>query len=325
MSKVFEFRLSGRSFFPVFIAFYVPLAVLTGLSSAWSVRTVVTGSAASFWPSLVVALLTILLYVFIAIPFLRILVPALSLDGSPFTFRGSIGRFVGMNLLGLLLSIITIGIYTPWFVARVMRYLTGETGWKDKRIEFAGKGGRLFVILLLTVVLPAVVIAVALAIVIYVVLAVGVDSPAAYARSTQFITFLLVLLILPAYLYEFYRWLLTNLRIGDYGIRWNTRFWRSVGFIYLQLLLTVVTLSVYWPAAWVRGYRYFATRSDVTLQDGVYGSVRFGGTPAGGFGLLWGQTLLSIVTLGIYIPWAAAKVGKWVAGNTTVENAESAG
>ncbi len=325
MNKQFHFRLSGGSFFPIFVAFYIPAAALTVLASAWSYRAAFNGTAPSVWPSLAAAVVTILLYLVFAIPFLRILVPALTLDGSPFSFRGSVGRFVGMNLLGLLLSIITIGIYTPWYIARITRYLAAEAGWKDKRMEFTGRGGRPFVILLLTVILPAIVIAAALGIVFYAVLTVGGASPMGSTATAQLVTYLLVLIIFPSYSYELYRWYLTNLRIGDYGIRWNTRFWRSVGFIYLQLLLTIVTLSIYWPAAWIRGYRYFATRSDVTRQQGVYGSVRFTGTPAGGFGLLWGQTLLSIITLGIYLPWAIARIGGWVASNTKLETSEGAG
>ena len=325
MNKQFGFRLTGGSFFPIFVAFYIPAVALTVLASAWSYGAAFRGATSSPWPSLGAAAVTILLYLVFAVPFLRILLPALTLDGIPFSFRGSVGRFVGMNLLGLLLSIVTIGIYAPWYIARVTSYVAGEAGWKDKRIEFTGKGGRLFVILLLTVVLPAVVIAVALAIALYTVLTAGGASPVGSATMTQLMTYVLIVLLFPSYAYELYRWYLTNVRIGDYGIRWNTRFWRSVGFIYLQILLTVVTLSVYWPAAWIRGYRYFANRSDITRQEGVCASVRFRGTPGGGFGLLWGQTLLSIVTLGIYIPWAVAKIGNWVASNTTLEAPEGGG
>jgi uncharacterized membrane protein YjgN (DUF898 family) len=37
-----------------------------------------------------------------------------------------------------------------------------------------------------------------------------------------------------------------------------------------------------------------------------------------GFLLMWGQGLLSLITAGIYYPWAMARVGRWVASHTSV-------
>ncbi len=38
-----------------------------------------------------------------------------------------------------------------------------------------------------------------------------------------------------------------------------------------------------------------------------------------GFGLVCGQILLSLITVGFYAPWALAKVGRWFLSNTYIE------
>jgi hypothetical protein len=51
----------------------------------------------------------------------------------------------------------------------------------------------------------------------------------------------------------------------------------------------------------------------LTYSAGSVSKERSGG---GGFGLLWGQTLLSIITIGFYLPWAYGKIGRWIASVT---------
>ena len=97
-------------------------------------------------------LLSVLLY----IPILRRVVSAVSLQGEPFRFQGSVGRFLGLNLLGLFLTGITLGIYGPWYITRVCRYLVGEISFKGQSLRFTGKGGRLLLIMLLVLAVPVV-------------------------------------------------------------------------------------------------------------------------------------------------------------------------
>ena len=50
--------------------------------------------------------------------------------------------------------------------------------------------------------------------------------------------------------------------------------------------------------------------------DAELGRLYFEGKLGEGFLLLWGQCLLSIVTLGIYLPWAIAKTNVWLIGQS---------
>ncbi len=319
----FDFSLSVKSFFPLFIGLWIPFVALYAVQLTWGTRPNPGHPYGSLVVSLVCSAGIFLLYIFFAIPFLRRLVPAVSLQGKPLSFRGSVWPFVGLNLLGLFLSVITIGIYAPWYIERVTRYLAGETAYDGRPWEFSGRGGRLFVILLLTFVLPVLVLSAAFG-VLYTLARTGAgggtQATSPSLLGTELIVFVLVFLIMPAYAYELYRWVFVNLRIGGVPVRWATRFWPSVGTILLQLFLTAITATVYFPAAYVRVYSYFARRTSlVPPEQGREGYMMgFDGTPGGGFGLIWGQTLLSLITLGIYAPWAVARIGRWFASHTTL-------
>jgi hypothetical protein len=103
-------------------------------------------------------------------------------------------------------------------------------------------------------------------------------------------------------------------------VRWDTRFWPAVGFIFLQLILTLLSALVYWPGAYIRLYAYFARRTVLVEGGSVRQAVGFDGPVGAGFLLLWGQTLLTLVTLGIYTPWAMARIGRWFAEHTTLQS-----
>ena len=317
MKRSFDFTLEGRKLFPLFIAFWIPFLIIEGILASQNSSL---GTAAGFReavPSLLASLGIFLLSVLFQIPFMRRLVPAVTFDGTSFGFKGSIGRYLGLNLLGLFLSIITAGIYYPWYMTRITRYLVGETSYREAALQFEGKGGRLFVIVLLTLVLPVIAVSVLVAVM---TTRLG-DISYAFYNPAQVLLFVLLALILlgflSAYFYGVYRWFFTNLRYMDHTLRWNTDFWSAVAYIWLQALLSLVTVGIYAPAAYIRLYRYFANRTVIDKAEQPSGRLAFEGPIGKGFGLLWGQGLLCLITAGIYIPWAVARVGKWYLSNTS--------
>jgi len=313
-TRRYDFSLSAGKFFPLFIGFYLPCLLLYALLFiAGQEAQEKNPDPASIWVTLGALLGLFLLHLFFTIPFTRRILPALSLDGKPLAFRGSIGRFVGLNLLGAFLSLITLGIYAPWYAARAYRYLARETSFEGRPWAFAGKGGRLFVILLLTLVLPVTVVAVLAG-----VLAARSGGPA-IGMLVWPPVILVLLFLIPAYIYEIYRWFFTNLRLEELSVRWRARFWPSVGAIFLQGLLSLVTAGIYLPAAYVKIYRYFVQSTELERGGQPYGRLGFDGKAGQGFMRIWGQGLLTIITIGIYYPWALAKIGRWFAGHTVLE------
>lgn len=73
--------------------------------------------------------------------------------GIRFSFRGKTGEFVGMYLAGLLLSILTLGLYGPFFLTKVRRFLTEHAYIGTRRFGFDGAGRELFPRYLLAVLL----------------------------------------------------------------------------------------------------------------------------------------------------------------------------
>jgi uncharacterized membrane protein YjgN (DUF898 family) len=321
MKQEFDFNLDAKRFFPLFIAFFIPWLILEVLILVQSRRaeTVFEETPVMAVVFLLLVLAMFLLIVLFYIPILRKLISAISLNRESFYFNGSIGKFFGINLLGIFLTGITAGIYGPWYITRISRYLVGEISYKEERLAFAGKGGRLFVIILLTIVLPLVPL---------VIVQARLSPPFAGSTMTMnpFQAFMLKALVqlifwsfFSAYLYEVYRWFFTHLRCREYAASWDTRFWPSVVLIWVQILLCVVTLGIYIPVAYIKVYRYFAERTRIDRDNGQVGTLGFQGQIGKGFGLMWGQILLTIITVGIYTPWALAKVGKWFLSNTYYE------
>ena len=89
-------------------------------------------------------------------------------------------------------------------------------------------------------------------------------------------------------------------------------------FIVHVFFLSLLTMGIYSPWAWVRLLRLRASHTRINGKP-----MTFSGTGGQLFvlGLITG--LLTIVTLGIYWPWAACRIAAWKAQNTLVEGRPS--
>lgn len=143
-------------------------------------------------------------------------------------FTGTGGELLGRLLVGLILTVITFGIYAPWFMAAFLRYLYSKTtldrGAAGRvRLEFTGTGGQLLVV----------------------------------------------------------------------GL--------------LGYLLTLVTLGIYLPWFIANLARFFADNSVGTTDDGTRYQLRFEATGGDLFATFFVGGLLSMITLGLYMPWFICK------------------
>lgn len=325
MKKHFTFSLRGADWWKPFLVYWVIYAVLyaaTVLLPRWMAVTAHPfGYFLIVFVLIVAQLLDQIIFLIVA---LRIVVPKVSIDGKGFQFRGSVGTFVGISIVGFLLTLITATVYAPWFVRRITSYLVSEITFDGTPPEFLGRGGKLFVYMLLALWLPLIVV-IALSAVIIGVSAGGGSSvhPAAVTGITYAVMIVIFIVTVP-FVYLAYKWYV-NIRWNDTMITWQTRFWPSVGFILGQLLLTIITLSIYWPAAVLRVFRYFAGKTVLRVGERETGRLGFDGSIGKGFGLLWGQALLSIITAGVYIPWAVSRVYGWMLGASYVESQETPG
>ena len=70
-----------------------------------------------------------------------------------FAFHGDWRQFAPIAFTNLLLTIVTLGIYSFWAKTRVRRYLWSQTRFIDDRLEWTGTGLELFIGYLLAIVL----------------------------------------------------------------------------------------------------------------------------------------------------------------------------
>lgn len=64
--------------------------------------------------------------------------------GIRFSFRGRIFDYVKMFTGGMFLSLVTLGLYTPFFDTRRQAFLTSNTFFGNEKFAFDGKGRALF-------------------------------------------------------------------------------------------------------------------------------------------------------------------------------------
>lgn len=64
--------------------------------------------------------------------------------GVRFSFRGSVGRCAVVYYSGLLLTIVTLGLYLPFFHNRMTKFFVRNSWYGDVKFEYDGSGGPLF-------------------------------------------------------------------------------------------------------------------------------------------------------------------------------------
>jgi uncharacterized membrane protein YjgN (DUF898 family) len=85
-------------------------------------------------------------------------------------------------------------------------------------------------------------------------------------------------------------------------------------FIIHIFLLSILTLGIYFPWAWVRLFRLRASHTRINGK-----SMTFTGTGGQFFVLCLVNGLLTLITLGIYWPWAACRISDWKARNSLID------
>lgn len=304
MKNYFSFNLSGKKLLPVWILFliffFIPYASLI-----FKMKNIEPGNSPSLW-----IFPFFILMIFIAFVFTYYLakfsIESIVHREKSIEFTGSFGKYIGIVLLGFFLSIITLGIYMAWFIRNIHKYFIDNSSYDSQSFKFQGKGGDLFLILLLAIILPMIVFSI--------LMAKFMIGNTGQMTSYVIIQQLVMLLIMIPYMYFIYRWMV-NVDYKEYKISWETNFWNSCGKIALEMLLTIITIGIYMPLAGLRLYKYFADKTTATANDR---KLKFGYDidPLNDFLFVWGQMLLTILTVGIYYPWAYSKIGARILSKT---------
>jgi uncharacterized membrane protein YjgN (DUF898 family) len=225
-----------------------------------------------------------------------------------FRYHGEGGAFFLLLLKNVFLSLITLGIYTPWAKVARRRYIWGNVDFHGQRLSFTGTGAELFIgYLKVGLVL----------IVLY-----GPSFAAAAMKEFQLqqvlslLAALVLLVIAPFAIYRSRAYILSRTRWR--GIRLGLT--GSAG-PYMKAfiggaLLSGLTLGFYSPWMAVKLKKIMTDNTRLGSQPFAYDG------KGGELFVIWIKgLLLSIVTLGIYMFWMQAAMQRYHFEHTTLGGA----
>lgn len=205
-------------------------------------------------------------------------------------FTGQGGELLVILLLHGFLCLITLYIYMPWFLVKLIKFFCANTQAVAQdgtrfRLEFEGTGGELFVTFLVGALLSAITL---------------------YIYTPWFICKLNKAIFSRTAILE------NEQRVGNFD------FEGSGGELFVTFLvgalLTVITLYIYMPWFQVKILRFTAENTRVHYQGRVFGG-QFHGTGGEFFVTLLVGLLLTMITLYIYYPWFLVNLWKFQYNN----------
>lgn len=203
------------------------------------------------------------------------------------SYKGSGGELFKIQIVNLILTTVTLGLYYPWAKARSLEYLYGQSHFEESPFAFTGTGKEMFKGFIKAFILIVVVYGVFLALI--------------FAGSTGLAVLWLygcLFAILPLAIH------------GSYKYRMAKTNWRGIRFGYTGdrteliklfvkgILLTVVTLGIY--GAWfVMDLRRYII-SNIKVGNA---SFHYHGNGSDYFWMNLKGYFLTLLTLGIYSFW----------------------
>jgi len=326
MKDYFKFNLTGKQLLPIWLA-YLLLYLYPYLFIQFELQELQKqhlGQQAlqTLKPMLhLYGYMLLLLTVRYAIGFYiaRMAINSIEFKEKSFVFIGQFGQFLWLIIYGSFLSIITIGIYAPWFIKKLYDFYINNTSTNGIDFEFKGQAKKLFKIITLTLISP-----------MFLIMGILVSSSimrkhyegvssSVYNLVSIFMVATIFIIMIP-YIYYVYKWTV-NIKYKDYIIQWKTSFWKSCGKIGLEILLSVVTVGIYFPLACLKLYHYFA-QNTVAISDNYEKRFGYNIESKEDFLFIWGQILLTIITFGVYFSWAFCNVSERIMGKTFTENVQ---
>lgn len=320
MRTYFDFTLKGRHIFPYFFGGFLLLAGIVYLFYKWSAsmgaQIYLNSNYLLFiGVNILESFLTMLITMSVTFFAVSLTVKGLSLREDRFECDYDFGKFLTAILPGVFFSAITLGLYYPWLLVKVIRYFSRNTYFRYNGFGFQGTAMNLFSLMVLFALLPAV----AIFIVVFsysAALSMGTGVP-------MWVTPIIyaVLFCLCMYQAFFTKWLV-NFSHGSKKIVADIKIWHMTWFFVGQSLLCGITLGLYIPMAALRSYRYIAGRI-VVGEDMVEERLGFTMLAWKDYFYLLGQMLLTLVTAGIYGAWAYARISTRILKRTYVDVIEN--
>jgi len=226
------------------------------------------------------------------------------------SFHGAGGSLFGIYIVNLFLALLTLGIYSFWGRVKVRKYLLSESEFEGDRFAYHGTGKELLVGTLKAALVFGIPIGVLS--VVRDVLEVGRVIKVVAA----ILVYGIILVFIPLAIVSARRYRLS--RISWREIRFSLRgpAWDFIKLFIGGVILTVLTLSLYYPVFEARRYAFLTSSS-------YFGNRRFefDGRGRDLFGSYVLAVLLTLPTLGLCWVWFLARKRRYFAEHTSFATA----
>ncbi len=308
----FKFMLKGKDWFGLYLAallvYVVPSIAMHIVSSHMRTEP---GNVQAFFRVFLLFIFMMLALIVLVVPILSKIVGGIRLNDEPLAYRGTIASFVSLNIGNLLLTIVTLAIFYPWYIKNVLQHVWTRIEFRGNRFGFEGKGLQLLVILILSALVP---------LIFWGILYAHMFKIFPSSLPVRALSMGILYVLLAPYFYLYYKWMM-QVTYKGYHMGWNTNWVVAIPKILQEIFLSVITVGIYFPIAFAKLFDYFINRTQFSKDGMVTHSLRVKLDYFTVWKVTWVQLLLTIVTLGVYGAWAFCRIIALYADNTSVENA----
>jgi uncharacterized membrane protein YjgN (DUF898 family) len=232
-------------------------------------------------------------------------------------YRGEGWTLFGLYLVNVLLSILTLGIYSFWGKARILRYLYEQAELAGSELAFHGTGAELFKAFLRLLVVLAAMLAVVLGLVIAII-ALRWDMTGAQASMLSMaLTYAAMAFLVPIAINSRLRYRMSRTSWRGIRLGYTGRNKEYLPLFLKGLALSILSLGVYASWFYVRLRRY-------ELGHTRFGALRFSFEGEGRelFRINARGLFLTVISLGMYGFFWAADVYSFTIGKVVVSQGE---
>jgi uncharacterized membrane protein YjgN (DUF898 family) len=211
------------------------------------------------------------------------------------SFHGAGGSLLGIHIVNMFLTVITLGIYYFWGKVRIRRYLLSQTEFEGDRFAYHGTGKELLIGFLKAMLVFGV------PLILLGIMQELLRGPAIKVLA-GLLTYAIVMVLIPSAMVGARRYRLS--RSSWREIRFSFR-GRTLDFIKLFVvgsLLTGITLGLYYPIFETRRYGFLVSHSYLGNEK-----FHFDGNGRDLFGGFLLAIVLFFPTLGLYLFWFLAR------------------
>lgn len=222
------------------------------------------------------------------------------------SFFGEGSRYVGIVIVNVVLTILTLGLYYPWAKAKIRQYLWNETELDNSRFVFHGTGKEMF---------RGFIIAYGMVFMLWLFMMLGARF--GLAALSMSIFYIGLLILVPFALYGGWRYRVSRTSWRGIFMSFDGEFRPFLKLYFKDLFLTVITFGIYfaWMRCHIQKYLFSHTKLGHLRLD-------FHGEGGELFGINIVGYILMYPTLFLYVPAWLRQRFNFTINNTSLSDGD---